>query len=343
MTAVTLWCIELHLLIQIIVNRVSLLIVSRRRASTIKWGSCAIILFINIGVYCIWVPARLQISQTYMDINDIFDRCEKAVYLLLDAALNFYFCYLVKIKLIRTGITKYTPLYKFNMSIVFVSLSMDALLIGMMSMTNQLIYVQFHPLCFMVKLNIEMSMADMISRVTRAPRQGLAYGGNRDCNAEYGISGSNGSGGGIGGSKHKSLAGTTIVANGNTLAHQKQNQIDCTASRILDEARKKRSHTSTSRDQLYHAWVSGGTSSPVHDLRGKRMKWLDAKTSEDLEAGVTVDEKPGDTMDEMNVITKNTTVHITWEGVSEGESSIASSTMASSETDSIEGLRRQSS
>lgn len=341
MTAVTLWCIELHLLIQIIVNRVSLLIISRRRASTIKWGSCAIILFINIGVYCIWVPARLQISQTYIHINDIFDRCEKAIYLLLDAALNFYFCYLVKTKLIRGGMTKYTPLYKFNMSIVFVSLSMDALLIGMMSMTNQLIYVQFHPLCFMVKLNIEMSMADMISRVARAPRQGLGYSGNRDCNANYGMRGSNGSGGGIGGSKHKSLAGTTTVANGNTPTHQKQNQFPSTASGILYEARKKRSHTS--RDQLYHAWVSGGTSSPVHDLRGRRMKWLDEKTSEDLEAGVTVGEKFRDTVDEMNVITKNTTVHITWEGVSEGDSSIESATMASSETDSIGGLRRHSS
>ncbi|KAK5939725.1 hypothetical protein PMZ80_008107 [Knufia obscura] len=130
MVAVTLWCIELHLLIQIIVNRIALLITSRRRITIIKWGSCAIILVLNIGVYCIWIPARLQVTQTYINVNNVFDRCEKVVYLLLDALLNFYFCYLVKTKLVDTGMTKYMPLYRFNMSIVFVSLSMDVLLIG---------------------------------------------------------------------------------------------------------------------------------------------------------------------------------------------------------------------
>jgi len=88
MAAVTLWCLELHLLIQIIINRLAL-ITSHRLIQLIKWGSFAIILFINIGVYCIWIPARLQISQTYIDINQVFDRCEKVLYLLLDAALNF--------------------------------------------------------------------------------------------------------------------------------------------------------------------------------------------------------------------------------------------------------------
>jgi len=301
----------------------------------VKWGSCAIILVINIGVYCIWIPARLQISQTYIEINNIFDRCEKAIYLLLDATLNFYFCYLVKTKLIKTGMTKYTPLYTFNMSIVFVSLSMDVLLIGMMSMANQLIYVQFHPLCFMVKLNIELSMADMISKVASAPGQGASYSHKRSHNANLG--GINGKDDGTGGPQHRSLARTMILANGNILTSQKQNQFDRTVSDTLDEASTNRRYLNG--DQLYHAWVSGGTSSPAHNARGRASQRLDERDSEDVEADIRVVGKPGDTVDNMNVVTKNTTVRVTWESVTDTESLTESATTAPSEADSMRGLR----
>lgn len=41
------------------------------------------------------------------------------------------------------------------------------LIIGMMSLPNTFIYVQFHPLAYIVKLNIECSMADLISKIVR--------------------------------------------------------------------------------------------------------------------------------------------------------------------------------
>jgi hypothetical protein len=41
------------------------------------------------------------------------------------------------------------------------------MLIGLMSLPNQVVYVQFHPVAYMVKLNIEMSMASLISRLAR--------------------------------------------------------------------------------------------------------------------------------------------------------------------------------
>jgi hypothetical protein len=37
----------------------------------------------------------------------------------------------------------------------------------MMSLENTFIYVQFHPVAYIVKLNIECSMADLISKVVR--------------------------------------------------------------------------------------------------------------------------------------------------------------------------------
>lgn len=41
------------------------------------------------------------------------------------------------------------------------------MLIGLMSLRNQLVYIQFHPVTYMVKLNIEMSMAAMITKLAR--------------------------------------------------------------------------------------------------------------------------------------------------------------------------------
>lgn len=41
------------------------------------------------------------------------------------------------------------------------------MLIGLMSLQNQVVYIQFHPVAYMVKLNIEMSMAGLITKLAR--------------------------------------------------------------------------------------------------------------------------------------------------------------------------------
>lgn len=237
--------------------------------------------------------------------------------------------------------TKYVPLYKFNTSIVFVSLAMDVLLIGIMSMPNQLIYVQFHPLCFMVKLNIEMSMAHMISKIARAPGQGLSNSGDVSHSANVKLSGVDGSGGGTGGSKQKSLAGTTVVGNGIPLRDQKEMRFDPTISEILGEDRTD--GKSSNQDRVYHAWVSGGMSSPMHDARGRPMQRHDRSRAGDVEAGISVVNRPGGARDNTGVITKATTVHVTTESVINDESSIDRGTRAPSEADSMKGLTRKHS
>ncbi|KAL1305481.1 hypothetical protein AAFC00_002357 [Neodothiora populina] len=164
----TLWALQVQFLLQIIINRVSVLMVDRRRAKHLKWGVAALITAINISVYCIWIPARLQVSENYIKINDVWDRCEKTIYLVVDALLNIFFIRTVQRSLVKPGLSKYRPLVKFNTLIIGFSLSMDVLIISTMSLPNSFVYMQFHPLAYIVKLKIEMSMADLISSVARA-------------------------------------------------------------------------------------------------------------------------------------------------------------------------------
>jgi len=41
------------------------------------------------------------------------------------------------------------------------------MLIGLMFLRNQLVYIQFHPVAYIVKLNIEMTMASLVVRLAR--------------------------------------------------------------------------------------------------------------------------------------------------------------------------------
>ncbi|KAM5353878.1 hypothetical protein ACJ41O_000528 [Fusarium nematophilum] len=162
------WSTQVQCLIQIIINRVGLLMVVRSNATKLKWLCFLILLAVNISVFCIWVPARLQISQKIIHVNEIWDRCEKVIFALMDAALNFYFIWVVKRRLISNGLQKYNRLYQMNLFLVMISIALDILLICMMSLPNSFVYVQFHPLVYLLKLHIEMNMADLIGKVVRA-------------------------------------------------------------------------------------------------------------------------------------------------------------------------------
>jgi hypothetical protein len=195
--------------IQIIANRVGLIMVNKHKVPVMKWSLFAFVGLINISVFIIWIPARMEISPTWVHVNEVWDRIEKGLYLLIDGLLNAYFLYLVRSKLIAGGLTKYTALFNFNAGIVFVSLSMDvSIFTPSMSQVSKYAncansfcssasclcqmasckshsakrithtrastnspgpssYVQFHPLAYIVKLNIELSMADLISKVVR--------------------------------------------------------------------------------------------------------------------------------------------------------------------------------
>lgn len=59
------------------------------------------------------------------------------------------------------------------------------MIVALLSLPNELVYIQFHPVCYMVKLNIEMSMATLITRLatskadaTPSSSHGLSYANN---------------------------------------------------------------------------------------------------------------------------------------------------------------------
>ncbi|KAH7116178.1 hypothetical protein B0J11DRAFT_119129 [Dendryphion nanum] len=159
------WCIQVQLLLQIIINRIRVIVPDRRKSKHIMIATAALVTGINISVFCIWIPARLQISKRYHLINEIWDRIEKVLYLIIDALLNWYFLKVVKANLINNGLQKYNKLLLFNQRIIIVSLLMDVMIIAAMSIPNSFVYIQFHPLAYLVKLNIEMTMANLIKRI----------------------------------------------------------------------------------------------------------------------------------------------------------------------------------
>ncbi|KAI4596200.1 hypothetical protein KJ359_005707 [Pestalotiopsis sp. 9143b] len=165
---VVLWVVQMQCILQIIINRVSLVMVNKAFARRLRLIVFFIVLLINISVFIIWMPARLQISQTYVHVNDIWDRIEKGIFAVVDACLNVYFLWTVRHNLIAAGLTKYKPLYRFNMAMICCSISLDVVLIGSMSIGTGVIYIQFHPLVYLLKLHIELNMADLIAKVVRA-------------------------------------------------------------------------------------------------------------------------------------------------------------------------------
>ncbi|RYP30630.1 hypothetical protein DL768_011192 [Monosporascus sp. mg162] len=162
------WALQIQFLLQIIINRISLLIVARGRRTLIKWTVAAIITLINISVFLIWIPARLHINETYIHLNVVWDRIEKVIFALVDFCLNIYFIHLVRTKLINNGLTKYFAIYKVNLVMVAISISLDVILVGLMSLPNTLVYLQFHSVAYMIKLIIEINMAELITKVVRA-------------------------------------------------------------------------------------------------------------------------------------------------------------------------------
>ena len=70
-------------------------------------------------------PVTNGFVKRYIHINDVWDRCEKVIYLVVDAILNWYFINTVKQRLVKQGSAKYNRLVKFNVRIIFLSLTMD--------------------------------------------------------------------------------------------------------------------------------------------------------------------------------------------------------------------------
>ncbi|KAK1994625.1 hypothetical protein LX36DRAFT_583940 [Colletotrichum falcatum] len=173
-----LWVWEIQLLMQIIINRIAIIVEREQAIVYMRWGTAFVITLINIAVFVIWIPSHLDppVSQTFVTVNRYWDRTSKVLILLVDAGLNWYFLRVVKTRLLNQhGLVKYKPLVGFNAKLMVISIAMDAMLIGLMSLPNQVVYIQFHPVAYMVKLNIEMSMASLITRLAKHRESGFGF------------------------------------------------------------------------------------------------------------------------------------------------------------------------
>ncbi|KAB8213090.1 hypothetical protein BDV33DRAFT_210541 [Aspergillus novoparasiticus] len=117
----------------------------RRQFIIVRWSVAVFLTLINIVVFCIWVPAHLDPppSKQYVIANRYWDRTSKNLILLVDAALNIWFVLVLQHRLI--------------------------LLISLISLQNQLVYVQFHPVVYVAKLNIELAIVDLLKEAARLP------------------------------------------------------------------------------------------------------------------------------------------------------------------------------
>jgi hypothetical protein len=190
------WVFEIQLLMQIIINRIALIAEHRSTVTKLKWGTVALITSINVAVFIIWIPAHTvpPVSDTFVAINNVWDKVSKVLILIVDAGLNWYFLQTVKTRLVNQhGLVKYAPLVGFNAKLMVLSVAMDvrtpiiihiqyadnvnyqALLIGLMFLKNQVVYIQFHPVVYIVKLNIEMSMASLVVRLAQGKPENDMY------------------------------------------------------------------------------------------------------------------------------------------------------------------------
>ncbi|KAL0071339.1 hypothetical protein AAF712_001195 [Marasmius tenuissimus] len=168
LTLIICWILQVSCLMFIIVNRLCIIIMAPRQRLILKATVIGIIGLISISSACIWIPAQLQINHQFMALNHWWDRFEKSVYLCLDLALNIMFIVLVKKRLVDHGLKKYLPVFKFNLYIIFLSISMDIVLLGVTALKNGFVYCQFHPVVYIVKLQIEMNMSQLLVKVAQS-------------------------------------------------------------------------------------------------------------------------------------------------------------------------------
>ncbi|KAK1227538.1 hypothetical protein PQX77_009445 [Marasmius sp. AFHP31] len=168
LTIIVCWIIQVQCLMLIIVNRLCILLATDRERMMLKAGVAGLVTLISVSTACIWIPAQLQINHDYIALNHWWDKFEKGIYLCLDLFLNIMFIVMVKKRLINHRLTKYTRVMKFNEYIIFVSIGMDILLMGMTTLKNPFVYCQFHPVVYIVKLAIEMSMSRLLIKVARS-------------------------------------------------------------------------------------------------------------------------------------------------------------------------------
>ncbi|KAF2144852.1 uncharacterized protein K452DRAFT_265265 [Aplosporella prunicola CBS 121167] len=170
-----LWVVQIQFILQIIINRIAIVTTDRNRLNMIRWITIGLITCVNISVFCIFIPGHLDIKP-FVELNEVWDKITKVIIGLNDACLNYYFIMQVKKRLVANGLQKYNALVDFNTKIALISVAMDGLIIGTMFLKNGAVFIQFHPVAYTVKLKIELSMTNLIKRISQESVRDLHMG-----------------------------------------------------------------------------------------------------------------------------------------------------------------------
>ncbi|KAH9465180.1 hypothetical protein Pst134EA_013073 [Puccinia striiformis f. sp. tritici] len=168
---VNLWAIQLNCVFQIMVSRIILIWSSTVHRRILRWGIFMWALVLTAAVFSTWIPARLRISDKFIQIDTIWYRATRVICLLTNACLNFTFIYSVKQTLVANGLKKYNKLLRFNAKILALSLILDLVPILLLLCHSSLLYISFFPLSTMVKLETELVTNDLIVDVINSEQQ----------------------------------------------------------------------------------------------------------------------------------------------------------------------------
>ncbi|KAK0460919.1 uncharacterized protein EV420DRAFT_1529167 [Desarmillaria tabescens] len=159
------WICQVQCLMLIIVNRLCILYSEPRQRLFLKASVAGLVGCVSIATGCICehvhFPMRLRPilsydrADGYIQLNHWWD--------LLDLSLNILFIRMVKTRLVQHGLKKYDKVMRFNEYIIVVSIGMDILLLGVTFLRNN-----FHPVVYIVKLQIEMTMSRLLIKVARS-------------------------------------------------------------------------------------------------------------------------------------------------------------------------------
>ena len=130
---------QLHCVLQIMVNRLSFLIVDRRRSRGLKLAVVGVVAFITLAGGSTWIMAAVGLSPGVAAFSHVFDRANKGLFAAVDLALNAAFLYLVWRQLIAAGLAKYWSVFRYNGCCILLSISLDVILIGVESASTKVL------------------------------------------------------------------------------------------------------------------------------------------------------------------------------------------------------------
>lgn len=132
----------MHCILQILLHRASLLAQNKRRTRQLKLATFFAIILVQISVFCVWIPAQLQISDRYIRFNAVWFRAEMVIFAIIDANLSVYILRVVQAKLVANELVKYRILFRYNIWRVCISMACDVRSLGALSATS--IWREFH-------------------------------------------------------------------------------------------------------------------------------------------------------------------------------------------------------